>query len=249
MADIAGIERRRGKQKEKTFQDLKRGNIPSKDLLSMPLRAKEITGKEGNYTQQYNKTKYKFMLDAPFEVHNKCCSVMKKGPAHKYAHESGRKPMTAEMADESRNRKRVWMKYGCNGFDMKEPKSTPMAFWTKQDVLQYIKENNLNICSVYGDIVIDYEKENQCEGQMDLFEMEHPLKTTGCDRTGCMFCGYGCHLEKPGEGRFERMKETHPAQWSWIMKKWEEGGLGYRDIINWINEHGNMDIRTGDETE
>jgi len=231
----------------KTLQDLKMGNIPSEELLKMPLRVKEITGESGNYTQQYNKTKYKFMLDAPFEVHSKCCSVMKKGPAHKYAHQSGRKPMTAEMAEESRNRKRVWMKYGCNGFDMKEPKSTPMAFWTRQDVLQYIKENNLDICSVYGEVVTDYAKENQVDGQMDMFEMNHILKTTGCDRTGCMFCGYGCHLEKPGEGRFERMKQTHPKQWEWIMKKWEDGGLGYRDVISWINEHGNMNIQTGDE--
>lgn len=58
-----------------------------------------------------------------------------------------------------------------------------------------------------------------------------------------MFCGYGCYLEKEGEGRFERMKETHPKQYEWIMKDWEEGGLGYKKVIDWLNENGNLHIR------
>ena len=58
-----------------------------------------------------------------------------------------------------------------------------------------------------------------------------------------MFCGFGCHLEKPGEGRFERMKETHPAQYKYIMKPKEEGGLNYKAVIDWINEHGDLRIR------
>ena len=58
-----------------------------------------------------------------------------------------------------------------------------------------------------------------------------------------MFCGFGCHLEKPGAGRFERMKETHPKQYEYLMKPKEEGGLGYKEIIDWINEHGNLNIQ------
>ena len=69
------------------------------------------------------------------------------------------------------------------------------------------------------------------------------LKTTGCNRTGCMFCGFGCHLEKEGEGRFERMKITHPKVYDYLMRSKEEGGLNYKEIIDWINEHGNMNIR------
>ena len=56
------------------------------------------------------------------------------------------------------------------------------------------------------------------EGQMDLSdyglaENQKRYKTTGCKRTGCMLCGFGCHLEKPGEGRFERLRETHPKMY------------------------------------
>lgn len=195
---------------------------------------------------RYSQTKYAFFLDAPFNVSNKCCNVMKKKPSHDYTKQSGRYAITAEMADESQLRTQKWLENGCNGFDLKIPKSTPMAFWTEQDVLQYIKENNLRIAPVYGDIVYDYE--NQIEGQMDLSDYgladnTKPLKTTGCSRTGCMFCGFGCHLEKPGEGRFERMKVTHPKIYDYVFRPKEEGGLNYKEVIDWINEHGNLNIR------
>ena len=195
----------------------------------------------------FNQVKYKFFLEAPFEISNRCCNVMKKTPAHDYGKKTGRKPMLAMMAEESRLRAQKWLQNGCNGFEMKSPISTPLAFWTEQDVLRYIRETNLPICSVYGDIVPDYDKTEEMEGQMDFADLglikdNRKLKTTGCNRTGCMFCGYGCHIEK-SPNRFEQMKETHPKQYEYIMKPVSEGGLGYKEIIDWINEHGNMNIK------
>ena len=196
----------------------------------------------------FSQEKWKFLLDAPFDVSHLCCNAMKKAPSHSYSKRTGRKVMTAEMTCESRLRTQQWLRNGCNGFDLDVPKSTPMAFWTEQDVLKYIKEHKLPICSVYGDIVIDSNKEKQLEGQTSLadilpFDMDRPLKTTGCSRTGCMFCGFGCHLEKEGEGRFELMKKTHPNQYDYIMRPKEQGGLNYKEVIDWINEHGNTNIR------
>lgn len=188
------------------------------------------------------------MLDSPFEVSDYCCAVMKKKPTADYSNKTGRKPILAMMASESQKRTKGWLKTGCNAFELKHPQSQPMAFWTEQDVLLYIKENNLPICSVYGDIVEDYAAQGQVDGQLNLsdigiFDIGRPLlKTTGCSRTGCMFCGYGCHLEK-SPGRFERMKITHPKIYEYIMKPWSDGGLGYKEIIDWINEHGNLNIR------
>ena len=157
------------------------------------------------------------------------------------------------MASESRLRTTEWLKHGCNAFDKNRPISNPMSFWTEQDVLEYIKTKNIPICSVYGEVVTDYDDTDDIEGQMrfddlasDLWsdELKSPkLKTTGCDRTGCMFCGFGCHLEKEGEGRFERMKGTHPKQYDWIMKPWSEGGLGYKEVIDWLNDNGKLNIR------
>lgn len=197
--------------------------------------------------------RYQFFLDAPFEIANQCCGVMKKNPGRAYMKQTGRRPITAQMASESRLRTQVWLRQGCNAFDAKKPMSNPMAFWTEQDVLLYIWKNQIPICSVYGDVVIDYEGAGQLEGQMsfrdlggdwELFDTDRPLlKTTGCSRTGCVFCGFGCHLEKPGEGRFERMKVTHPKLYNYVFKPWDQGGLGYKEVIDWINEHGGLNIR------
>ena len=199
---------------------------------------------------RYSQEKWGFLLDSPFPISNTCCTIMKKSPAHAYYNKTGRTPITGEMASESQLRTQKWIQNGCNGFDLDIPKSTPMAFWTEQDVLLYIRMNNIRICSVYGDVVTEDEESGQmtwADYGMDLselFENDLPyLKTTGCSRTGCMFCGFGCHLEKKGEGRFERMKETHPKQYDYIMRPKEQGGLNYKEVIDWLNEHGNLHIR------
>lgn len=189
--------------------------------------------------------KYKFILYAPFKVSDKCCREMKKNIVHAYASETKRVPISAQMAEESRLRTSVWLSKGCNAFDSKHPMSNPMSFWTEQDVLQYLKEKQIPIASVYGKIIEDGE----LQGQMNWsdycgFDIGRvPLKTTGYKRTGCMFCGYGCHLEKEGEGRFERMKETHPKQYDFIMRPKDKGGLNYKEVIDWLNENGNLHIR------
>ena len=206
----------------------------------------KLKGINGYEHSKYSLVKWNaFLRDDSPKVSSYCCNIMKKQPAHRYDKETGRVPMTAEQARESQQREQQWMNHGCNGFDLKHPKSTPMAFWTENDVLQYIKENGIQIASVYGDIVADTRNENVAYGQMrieDFLGGECKLRTTGCTRTGCMFCGYGCHLEKPGEGRFLRMKHTHPKLYEYIMKPWSDGGLGYKEVIDWINEHGGFHI-------
>lgn len=218
-----------------------------KGLPLTTYKAKMLDGtaldKNGNLSI-FNKQQWKFMLNADFSIAPNCCKIMKKNITKQYEDETDKKPILAQMACESMKRKFAWLNTGCNAFNSKRQQSNPMAFWTEQDVLQYIKKFNLPICSVYGEIVED----DELVGQMTWSEfnpnIKAPnLKTTGMDRTGCMFCGYGCHLEKEGEGRFERMKVTHPKQYEWIMKPWKDGGLGYKEVIDWINEHGNLNIR------
>lgn len=206
----------------------------------------------GNYIQ-FNKKRYKFFLEAPFEISDLCCDIMKKKPAHEYEKETGRKPIIATMTTESVMRTQKWLQGGCNAFNVKRPNSKPMSFWTEQDVLLYIKLNNLPICSVYGEVVKDYESMGQLEGQisigellgaseLEIFELDKPiLKTTGCSRTGCMLCGFGCHLEK-SPNRFERLKETHPKMYA-LLDIVKNNGVTMREAIDWINEHGNMDIK------
>lgn len=202
------------------------------------------------FSKQYDKSRYAWLLDAPFNLSHHCCNVMKKKPIHQYAKETGRVGITAQMADESRLRTQKWLQNGCNGFNLKKPISNPMAFWTEQDVLQYIKQNNLPICSVYGDIVEDLSGTDDVENQMTFSDLgygkefdapEHPLKTTGCSRTGCMLCGFGCHLEK-SPNRFEQLKETHPGMYK-LLDVVKNNGVTMREAIEWMNENGGTDIK------
>lgn len=48
-------------------------------------------GNESKFKERFKK--YKFLIDAPFETSQLCCDVMKKGPAHRYEAETGRKPI------------------------------------------------------------------------------------------------------------------------------------------------------------
>lgn len=204
-----------------------KANIPSKD--------------RSNYSQK----KYKFFLDAPFEISNKCCDVMKKEPAHNYKRQTGRVAITAQMACESKLRLQQWLNNGCNAFDNKYPISNPMSFWLENDVLQYIVENDLEICSAYGDIVRDYDKD--IDGQMDfadfgIGERECKYKTTGCSRTGCVCCAYGAHLEKKENSRFLRLKETHPSMYG-ILDVAKNNGYTYREAIEWVNNNSNGKVK------
>ena len=112
---------------------------------------------------------------------------------------------------------------GCNAFESKNPISNPMSFWTEQDVLQYIKQNGIPIASVYGDIV--YKDESGFEYNDSLTD-DGKLYTTGCDRTGCIFCAFGCHLEKE-PSRFHRLKQTHPRQYEYCIGggEYDEDGI------------------------
>ena len=202
----------------------------------------------------FSQEKYKFLVKANFDLSQKCCDIMKKDPAHRYTKQTGRHFITGSMADESRLRKQMWLQNGCNVFDAKEPISNPMSFWTDQDVLQYIKENNLPICSVYGDVIYDWENSEDVQGQLTIsdiagfeeekrFDADKPLlKTTGCKRTGCMLCGFGCHLEKPGDGRFELLKKTHPGMYK-LLDVIKNNGVTMREAIEWINKNGGFDIK------
>lgn len=192
--------------------------------------------------------KFHPLLKAPFLISGRCCDVMKKKPANQHEKKTGRKPILATMASESLLRKESWLQHGCNAFEKKKPVSRPMSFWTEQDVLHYIKEKCLKISFIYGDIVVDESKsKDTINGQMNIVDMlgcyseNDVLTTTGCKRTGCMFCGFGCHVR--GDSRFVDMKTSHPKQYEFIFKPESEGGLGYKEKIDYINEHCGTNIR------
>lgn len=190
-------------------------------------RRAKANGLENNYaTRQFNGTyiskngkknhsvtKWKFLYDSNIPISHLCCDIMKKNPSHQFQNETGRVPIVGTMASESQLRRQKWIKHGCNAFDTKNPQSNPLSFWTENDVIEYIQRYNVPYASVYGDIV---------DG-----------KFTGAQRTGCIFCAFGAHLEKE-PNRFQRLKETHPNQYSYCMKPVEDGGLGMASVLDYI---------------
>ena len=177
---------------------------------------------------QYSQERWAFLLDADFKISDKCCYHMKKSPMKRFQKQSGLYPMVATMASESRQRKTAWLKTGCNAFEGTNKMSKPMSFWTEQDVLQYIDVMGLEVAPVYGNLLYSNGK----------------YYFDGCQRTGCIFCGFGCHLEHE-PNRFQRLKETHPKLYDYCMNGgeyneddiWQPNnkGLGMKHVMDFIN--------------
>ena len=157
--------------------------------------------------------KWYYLIDAPFKISHRCCNVMKKEPAKRYEHETGRVPFIATLADESSLRQQSYLKTGCNAFNSKRPNSTPLSFWKEQDILKYIYDNKITINKAYGEVIC----------KVDVYS------TTKCDRTGCIYCGFGIHLEKE-PNRYQRLEQTHPQLYNYCMDK-----LGFKEVCEYMD--------------
>lgn len=225
-----------------------------KDGKTKSARIKRLNGelldRDGNKSG-FNCEAYKFLLNAPFNISDKCCDVMKKKPFHNHEKKAKEKAIIATMAEESRLRLQKWLEFGCNAFDSKKQISKPMSFWTEQDVLTYIHTYNLAIATAYGQVVV---KNDGVDGQMNIHDYLGDYRgcqyeTTGCERTGCIFCGFGITQDKQ---RFIRLSEQEPKLCDYVMRggefskngMWQpsKDGLGYWFVLEWLNVHGNMNI-------
>ena len=178
-----------------------------------------ISKEQSQFIREFRTTISKIWMPLAYSdipVSEKCCNVMKKTPAKVYEKMTGRHPYIGTMAEESKLRESNWIRYGCNAFDKDRPTSQPLSFWTNQDVLSYLRQFKIPYASIYGEI-----REREV------------LYTTGVDRTGCIFCGFGCHLDKH-PNRFEKLKITHPQLYEYCMKSIEDGGLGMDSVLSFI---------------
>jgi len=166
-------------------------------------------------------TRWRFLVDAPFKISDKCCQIMKKDPMHRYEKETGRVQMVGMMADDSKMRQKTYLQTGCNAYDAKRPRSMPLGFWTEQDILLALKVYDIPYASVYGDI-----HQDRSTGR---------LYFDGVHSTGCIFCAFGLHMES-GPNRFQSLRKTHPKQYRFCMEK-----LGLAWVLDYI--HGNCPDR------
>lgn len=149
--------------------------------------------------------KHRHFLSAPFKISSKCCDVYKKQPLKKL----NKRPLIGTLAEESSQRKMNYIKNGCNVFG-ENGYSTPIGFWKEQDILKYVYENKINLCSVYGEVI--------CENG--------EYKTTGEKRTGCCMCTFGVAKDKD---RFVRLKETHNELHDFYINK-----LGFKEVLDYM---------------
>lgn len=210
----------RGEKTTEFFQR-KLSGLSTIPMIETTRRRMNLTGEKS----LFNKEKWlPLCTETQFMISHKCCDIMKKRPMGAYQRKNKVFPFIGTLAEESKLREQAWIRHGCNAFEGSKKTSQPMSFWLEQDVLHYIYQKGLDIASVYGDIVaVDkygYEYE-------PIPGMDYMLKTTKCDRTGCIFCAFGCHLEK-GETRFQRLAKTHPRQYEYCMRG---GAMGRQSEI------------------
>lgn len=195
--------------------------------------------------------RYWFLVESPFLISDYCCNAMKEKPNRKYQSESNKRPILGTMAEESKNRQVDWLHRGCNTFGFKDEVSRPISFWTEQDVLTYIHTYSLDIAEAYGQVVV---KNNGIDGQINIHDYLGDYRgcqyeTTGCKRTGCIFCGFGITQDKQ---RFVRLAEQEPKLCDYVMRggefnengMWQpsKDGLGYWFVLEWLNVYGNLGI-------
>lgn len=170
---------------------------------------------------------------APFKVSDRCCYYLKEKPCDDWAREHNSVPYLGLMASEGGRREKSLMLHGCNYWGKTTIRSAPFAIFSRQDLLQLALDLKVPVPEEYGEIV---------RGRDGL------LQTTGAQRTGCTMCGFGIQLEKRPH-RFDRLKETSPAEWEFWMNHvvQDDDGewYGWSKVLNylgieWENEPGQI---------
>lgn len=152
-----------------------------------------------------------------------CCNILKKEPMSRLNYPN---IMVGEQAVESKNREQTWLKKGCN---YKLPdgsvKSKPLGAVSLDTVLYAIHKRKIPLSSDYGKVI--YDCQNQC------------YKCTNAQRTGCALCGFGIKFDP---NRFVRLQETEPAKIAYAFKPFNQGGLGYKEVCEVLNEYCGTNI-------
>lgn len=176
------------------------------------------TTSEGRKAGTYKLAKkWRFLIDAPFKISNQCCYYMKETPIQNWCKENGYASIIATTTEESKNRMDGYCKRGgCNSFEG-QGDSVPFSFWTKQDILRYIVEHNIEISKAYGEIKQD---------ENGLYY------TTKAERTGCPVCMFGMHKDK-NPNRFQRLYYEDNRRWNQVIFEW-----GYKEVLDYFIANG-----------
>lgn len=159
--------------------------------------------KEAKYKPFFSK-RWRYLLKEPYMVSDKCCTWLKKNPFKEYEKTNDVSPILGTMAEESKMRTTAFLKQGsCNVFNLnvRKNKSMPLSIWTEKDVWGCIEKYNIPIAEIYH---------------------------KGAERTGCMFCGYGCQFKD--DNRMQLVYDLYPKWYDRFMS-YTNNGVTYREAL------------------
>jgi len=169
---------------------------------SEKLLYKRLYGANNKYKSGKIPNKWQYLINAPFDISHKCCHYLKIQPIQTFEKQSNLKSFVGIMTSDSHARKQKYIRGGgCNSFVGKQY-SIPLAFWLEKDVWEYLHKFDVPYSKIYD---------------------------MGADRTGCMWCMFGVHMEDE-PNRFQRMKQTHPKIYDYCINK-----LNLGEVLDYIN--------------
>jgi len=163
---------------------------------------------------------------APFKVSDQCCYWMKEYPAIRWQEEHNVWPFLGLMQSEGGRRQYSLRQHGCNYVGKDTARSCPFNFFTRQDLLRLALELKVHVPEIYGEIVQD---------------VDGALRTTGAQRTGCVMCGYGIHLDSRPH-KFDRLYDRDPKQWHFWMYD-----QGWGKVLDYIGVEWTQESRPGEQ--
>lgn len=167
-------------------------------------RVKQFRGEIG-----YNYTKFVNDLLAPFKISDKCCYHLKVSPLQSFCNKNGfLYSFMGITAEESSMRRKNLLKYGFNT----EKQSRPLGFWTTNDVLSYLVQNEIEIASCYGEII----------------KKDGVLRTSLHQRNGCVCCPIGSLVESPN--KFQLLYQNDRKTWDFVINE-----LNFKEVCDWFN--------------
>lgn len=174
----------------------------------IPLYSKELASKYRQWTATGNNNHlkqvpdylhepFRKLRDAGIMLTDKCCDELKKKPMRKVHKLHGFKgSFTGVRAAESRARKLAYLQRGAlyNSARNRQWICNPIIHWSHDDVQ--------NLLSLYG------------------VKLEQPGSGTG--RSGCVNCGFGCHIAQREGNRnsLQILHDTNLQMWNRTMKDW-----------------------------
>lgn len=165
------------------------------------------------------------LMESDIQISEQCCDRLKKSSMNSALAEIGINTVfLGEMACDSRQREKAYLKTGCTNIVNGVGKSKPFGGMLEQTLLGLIKAKKVPQSSYYGEL---------CESNGKFCFSKH-------SRGGCALCGFGIEHDPD---RFMMLYHEDYAKCRIAFLPKSEGGLGYKEACEFLNEKCGMKIQ------